>query len=469
MERDELQETEVAVIGAGPGGYAAAFRAADLGLRTLLVDARESPGGVCLHVGCIPSKALLFVAELLGEVDHARHLGLQFSDPEVNLEKLRRWKEQTVLKLTRGLSQLAQNRGVQFLQGQAQFESSNTLKIRTGSGRSRLQFQHAILATGSRPQPLPGLDFEAAGMLNSTSALELEKIPQTLLVVGGGYIGLELGSVYAALGSQVTLVELTDGLLPGIDRDLVNPLERKIRKLFHGVHVNTRVSAATPGKKGIQVIFDGVRSRQQIFEQVLVAVGRQPCSDRLGLENTDVTLHESGFVQTDSQCRTSDSRILAVGDVSGQPLLAHKALREGKIAAEVIAGQSSEFDNQTIPAVVFTDPEVAWCGLTESEAQAEGREVRVTRFPWVASGRAATMDRSEGLTKMLFDPIDGRILGVGIVGRNAGELIAEGALAIEMAAVAEDLAATIHAHPTLSESMGEAAEAFLGRTLHAPS
>ena len=466
MESDKLQETDVAVIGAGPGGYAAAFHAADLGLRTVLVDARESPGGVCLHVGCIPSKALLFVAELLGEVDRARQLGLQFGNPQVNLEKLRRWKERTVSKLTRGLSQLAQSRGVQFVQGRARFENSNTLNISTGSGHSRVRFQHAILATGSRPQPLAGLDFEAEGMLDSTSALQLEKIPQTLLVVGGGYIGLELGTVYAALGSQVTVVELTDGLLPGVDRDLVKPLERTIRKLFHEVHLNTRVSAAAPDEKGIQVVFEGLDS-PQTFEQVLVAVGRQPCSDRLGLENTEVRLDQHGFVQTDPQCRTSDPRILAVGDVAGQPMLAHKALREGKIAAEVVAGQNSEFDNQAVPAVVFTDPEVAWCGLTESEAQAEGREVRVTRFPWAASGRAATMGRSEGLTKMLFDPVDGRILGVGIVGRNAGELIAEGVLAIEMAAVAEDLAATIHAHPTLSESMGEAAEAFLGRTLHA--
>ena len=459
-------ETDVVVIGAGPGGYAAAFHAADAGLKTTLVDRREKPGGVCLYVGCIPSKALLHVAQLLSDARHAEQFGIRFGDPEIDVAALREWKGQVVDKFTGGLAQLADLRGVEFVRGHATFEDSTTLGLED-SEVSRIKFGHAIVATGSRPMGVPGIEIESDRVMDSTGALDLEDVPGTLLVVGGGYIGLELGTVYASLGSRVTVVELTDGLLPGVDQDLVRPLARRVDTLFESIRLKTRVVALEEAADGIDVTLeeDGDNSLLK-FDKVLISVGRKPNSDGLGLENISIQIDEQGFVQVDDQRRTSVGNIFAIGDVAGQPMLAHKATREGKVVAEVIAGQRSTFDNVAIPAVVFTDPEVAWCGLTESEAKSQGREVKVSRFPWAASGRALTLGRAEGLTKMLLDPETGRILGVGIVGTHAGELIAEGVLAIEMAAVAEDLASTIHAHPTLSETVGEAAEAFLGQATH---
>jgi dihydrolipoamide dehydrogenase len=455
-------ESDVVVIGAGPGGYAAAFHAADLGLQVTLVDSREELGGVCLHAGCIPSKALLFVAQLLGEANRAQEFGIHFGDPEIDVQTLRKWKEGIVSQLTGGLSDLAKRRGVQFVHGSARFENSHSIGLE-GSEISRITFEQAVIATGSRPMGIPGIEMESDRVMDSTAALKLEEVPKTLLVVGGGYIGLELGTVYASLGSQVTLVELTGGLLPGVDRDLVRPLGKRVQDLFAQIHLNTRVVAMKETQQGIEVKFEGETTEQQLFEKVLVSVGRQSNSDHLGLENTKVERDEQGAIKIDEQCHTNDPEIFAIGDVANQPMLAHKATREGKVVAQVLAGQEVAFDNVAIPSVVFTDPEVAWCGLTEAQAKSEGRKIKVTRFPWAASGRAVTVGRTEGLTKILFDPESGQVLGVGLVGIHAGELIAEGVLAVEMAALAEDLASTIHTHPTLSETLGEAAEAFLGQ------
>ncbi|MEE8462991.1 MAG: dihydrolipoyl dehydrogenase [Acidobacteriota bacterium] len=458
-------ESDVVVIGAGPGGYAAAFQAADLGLQVTLVDRREELGGVCLHAGCIPSKALLFVSQLLGEARRAQEFGIHFGDPEIDVKTLRRWKEGVVSQLMGGLSDLAKRRGVQFVRGSARFENSQSLVLEE-SEISRINFKHAVIATGSRPMGIPGIEIQSDRVMDSTAALNLEEVPKTLLVVGGGYIGLELGTVYASLGSQVTLVELTQGLLSGVDRDLVRPLGRRIQDLFAQVHLNTRVVAMKETERGIEAKFEGEITQQQMFDKVLVSVGRQSNSDQLGLEKTKVERDEEGAIRIDAQCRTADREIFAIGDVAAPPMLAHKATREGKVVAQVIAGQEVAFDNVAVPAVVFTDPEVAWCGLTETQAKREGRKIKVTRFPWAASGRAVAVGRTEGLTKIIFDPETGQVLGVGVVGFHAGELIGEGVLAVEMAALAEDLASIIHTHPTFSETLGEAAEAFLGQAMN---
>jgi len=460
------QETQVVVIGGGPGGYAAAFHSADLGMETTLVDVRERPGGVCLFVGCIPSKTLLYAADLIQDAREAEQLGLTFAAPKINLDKLRAFKDQVIFKLTSGLSDIAKLRKVRYIRAKATFEDSNTLRLE-GDGGSRLRFKHAIVATGSVPTPLSGISLQSPRLLDSTGALALEDIPSKLLVIGGGYIGLELGSVYATLGTQVTVVELLDGLLPGVDRDLVRPLDKRIRELFSGVHLKAKVVGIREADKGLEVDFEGeIEPKKQVFDRVLVSVGRKPNAQGVGLDKTRAEIDPKGFVRIDRQCRTADPAIFAIGDVAGQPMLAHKAMREGKVAAEVIAGKKTIFDNRAIPAVVFTNPEIAWAGLTESEARSEGRKVKVVRFPWAASGRAVTLGRTEGMTKMLFDEPSGQILGVGIVGPRAGELIAEGTLAIEMGAVAEDVALTIHTHPTLSETMGEVAEAFMGHATH---
>jgi dihydrolipoamide dehydrogenase len=458
-------ETDVVVIGAGPGGYAAAFYAADLGLQVTMVDTREKPGGVCLNVGCIPSKALLHAAEVIAEVRESKEIGITFEEPSIDLERLRSWKEKIVSQLTGGLGQLGKKRGVEYVQARARFGDPRTLVLGDGDA-GIIKFQRAIIATGSRPSSVPGLDLESGKIMDSTEALELPDVPKRLLVVGGGYIGLELGTVYAALGSKVTVVEMLKGLLPGADKDLVRPLERRIRESFEAVYTETKVVSVEETKERLRVQFEGKTDEVQTFDRVLVAVGRRPNSDDLGLEKIGIVPDEAGFITVDQQCRTGHENIFAIGDVAGQPMLAHKAIREGKVVAEVLAGQPAAFDNQAIPAVVFTNPEVAWTGLTETEAKSKGIEFKVARFPWAASGRALTLGRSEGLTKMIFEPQSGRILGVGIVGPNAGELIAEGNLAIEMAAVAEDLALTIHAHPTLSETVGEVAEVFLGHATH---
>ncbi len=460
------QSAQLVVLGAGPGGYAAAFLAADLGMEVVLVDLEPNPGGVCLYRGCIPSKALLHVAKLITESREAANWGVHFEPPRVDLPRLRAWKDEVVGKLTGGLGQLAKRRKIEYVQGRGTFEGPNTLAL-GGDDGSRITFQHAVLATGSRAATLPGI--EAAGrIMNSSGALKLEDVPETLLVVGGGYIGLELGSVYAALGSRVTVVELTGGLLPGADTDLVRPLARRLESAFEAIHLNTKVTSMKETGSGVKVMLEGegVKNPEQTFDRVLVSVGRKPNSANLGLENTRVEVTPQGFVQVDRQLRTAEPTIFAIGDVVGQPMLAHKASHEGRTAVQVIAGRNAEFAPAAIPAVVFTDPEIAWCGLTETEAKASGRKVEIARFPWAASGRATTLDRSDGVSKILVDPETERILGVGLCGPGAGELIAEGVLAIEMGATVEDLDLTIHPHPTLSETLMEAAASFFGTSTH---
>ena len=456
---DLVREVDVVVVGGGPGGYSAAFRAAELGLEAVVVDAGKRLGGVCLHEGCIPSKALLHVAGLISEAERARELGVDFGEPRIALDALRTWKtERVVGRLARGLAAVAKGKGVDVVGGRAVFESSRGLRVE-GDEPQKLRFAHAIVATGSRPVMLPGLAARSERIMDSTTAVELPDVPERLLVIGAGYIGLELGTVYAALGSRVTVVEMMDGLLPGVDRDLVQPLARRVEKLFAGVHLGARVAGLVDSGAVVEARIEGQAA--QVFDRVLMAVGRRAQSDGLGLETTRVRPDAHGVIPVDDRCRTEDPRIYAVGDVTGEPMLAHRAMRQGKVAAEAIAGRPAAFDNRAVPAVVFTDPEVAWCGLTEHEAQAAGREVRIGKFAWAASGRAATLGRSDGLTKLVIDPASGRVLGVGIVGPGAGELIAEGALAVENALLAEDVAATIHAHPTLSESLMEAAESLL--------
>lgn len=463
------QSTQVAVIGGGPGGYAAAFLAADLGLQVTLIDLAPNPGGVCLYRGCIPSKALLHVAQTIREAQQAGQWGVTFAEPTIDLGKLRTWKDQVVQKLTGGLGELCQRRRVTFMQGRATLADATTLRVHTVQGEEQvLRFEHAILATGSHPATLPNLSGDSPRLLDSTSALELHDIPATMLVVGGGYIGLELGTVYAALGTQVAVVEMTPGLLPGVDRDLVRVLARSVGQRFHSIMLETRLVALEDTADGLRVSFEGqnVPDGPQVYDRVLVAVGRRPNSEGLGLETTRVEVDQRGFVQVDAQRRTAESTIYAIGDLVGEPMLAHKATHEGRVAAEVIAGRKVAFEPHAIPAVVFTEPEIAWCGLTEIQAKQQQQRVQVARFPWAASGRALTRGTSEGLTKLLIDPDTGRVLGVGIVGTGAGELIAEGVLAIEMAALASDITLSIHPHPTLSETIMEAAEVFFGQSTH---
>jgi dihydrolipoamide dehydrogenase len=454
----------IAVVGGGPGGYAAAFLAADLGMKVTLIDPEVNPGGVCLYRGCIPSKALLHVAKLIEESHQAKNWGIEFSAPKVDLARLRAWKQGVVQRLTGGLGQLSKQRSVQYVQGKAGFDNSNTLRVSKTVGREEvLTFDRIILATGSRPAVIPSLKINGSRLMDSTGALDLESVPKTLLVIGGGYIGLELGSVYAALGAKVTVVEMLSGLLPGADRDLVLPLHKRLEKMFDGILLNTTVKSLKEESGGIRASFEGdVKEREKVFEKVLVSVGRKPTSEIPGLEKTRVQVGPKGFIQVNKQLQTADPSIYAIGDVVGEPMLAHKAMHEGRTAAEAIAGRKVAFEPHAIPAVVFTDPEIAWAGLTETEAKESGREIAVAKFPWGASGRAITLDRPEGMTKLILDPKTERILGVGIVGAGAGELIAEGVLAIEMAALAGDVELTIHPHPTLSETVMEAAEVFFG-------
>ena len=458
-------QVNIAIVGGGPGGYAAAFLAADLGMTVTLIDPEVNPGGVCLYRGCIPSKALLHVAKLLEESHQAKDWGIEFSAPKIDLARLRSWKEGVVKKLTGGLGILSKQRKVKYVQGRAAFENSTTVRIAKADGSEEtLTFDRIVLATGSRPAIVPSLKIDSPRMMDSTGALNLEDIPGTLLVVGGGYIGLELGSVYAALGTRVTVVEMLPGLLPGADRDLVLPLHKRLEKLFETILLNTTVAAVKDEGAGIRATFEGpeVKEREKVFDRVLVSVGRKPNSEIPGLEKTQVKLGPKGFVQVNKQLQTEDPSIYAIGDLVGEPMLAHKASHEGRTAVEAIAGHKVAFEPHAIPAVVFTDPEVAWCGLTETQAQKENRDIKVAKFPWAASGRAITLDRPEGMTKLLIDPQTERVLGVGIVGVGAGELIAEGVVAIEMAALAKDVALSIHPHPTLSETLMEAAEVFFG-------
>ncbi len=461
------QEAEVLVIGSGPGGYAAAFRAADLGLDVTMVDPGARPGGVCLHQGCIPSKTFLYLSELIHDAARAEDMGISFGKPRIDLDALRKWRDSVIDKMADGLVSLSSRRGVQLLQGRVKFESSDTVRVYDGEV-SHIQFRYAILATGSQPIPFPETAFKTDGrIISSTGALALADVPENLLILGGGYVGLELGTVYATLGSRVSLVELEDRLLAGVDQDLVQPLHRRLDNLFENINLKTRVVSMAENKNGVDVTFEGdIDSPQQTFDKVLVAIGRKPCSRNLGLGNTKVIRDERGFVAVDSRQRTADERIFAVGDVIGGMMLAHKATREGKVAAEVIAGEPSAFDVRAMPAVVYTDPQIAWCGLTEEQARAENRDISVQRFPWKFSGRATTMGATEGLTKVIVDPTTGRVLGVGITGRDTEGLISEGVLAIEMGALAEDMALSIHPHPTLSETEAEAAEIFLGSATH---
>jgi dihydrolipoamide dehydrogenase len=458
---------QVAVLGAGPGGYAAAFYAADLGMQVALIDEEKNPGGVCLYRGCIPSKALLHVAKVMDEARHAGNWGVTFTEPSIDVNKLRAYKQGVVDKLTAGVGSIAKLRKVKFIQGRATLTGPTSLKVAGASGDTELQFEHLILATGSHPTKIPSLSLDSPRMMDSTSGLELPDVPKSLLVIGGGYIGLELGSVYATLGSKVSVVEMTPGLLPGADRDLVQVLEKKLKKLFANIMVNTKVVKVAEEGQGIRVTFEGdVPEKEQFFDRVLVAIGRRPNSKVPGLETTRVKVDQKGFIETDPQRRTAEPTIFAIGDVAGEPMLAHKASHEARVAVEAIAGHKTVFEPQAIPAVVFTDPEIAWCGLTEAQAQAEGIEFEVAKFPWGALSRAITVDRPEGLTKLILEKSTGRVLGVGIAGSGAGELIAEGALAIEMGASAEDMKLVIHPHPTLSESLMESAEVFFGQSTH---
>jgi dihydrolipoamide dehydrogenase len=465
--------TQVVVIGAGPGGYAAAFYAADLGMQVALVDPAVNPGGVCLYRGCIPSKALLHVADVLNEARHAEAWGVTFGAPKIDVDRLRAFKTRVVNQLTGGLGQLSKQRKITYIQGSAGFRDARTLEI-TREGQPQtdtLTFEHAIIATGSRPSTVPGLNLESPRLMDSTSALEVPDIPGSLLVVGGGYIGLELGTVYAALGTKVTVVEMTSGLLPGADRDLVNVLARRIESMSEAVLLNSKVVAMKEVKNGIAVTFEGEglpadAPRERTFDRVLVSVGRRPNSAVPGLDRTRVKVNARGFIEVDPARRTAEPSIYAIGDVVGEPMLAHKASHEGRVAVESIAGERVAFEPLAIPAVVFTDPELAWCGLTETDAQKQKREIVVARFPWAASGRALTLDRPDGMTKLVLDPKTERVLGVGIVGPGAGELIAEGVLAVEMGANATDVRMTIHPHPTLSETIMESAEVFFGQATH---
>ena len=461
------QEAEVLVIGSGPGGYAAAFRAADLGLDVTMVDPGARPGGVCLYKGCIPSKTFLYLTELIYDAAKAEAMGVSFGKPRIDLEALRRWKGKVIDQMANGLVSLNNRRGIQLLKGRVAFESSDTVRVHDCEV-SHIKFRHAIVATGSQPIAFPKTTFKPGGrIMSSTGALALADVPEKLLVLGGGYVGLELGTVYAALGSRVSLVELEDRLLAGVDPDLVQPLHRRLGKIFENINLKTRVISMEENENGVAVTFEGnMDTPQQTFDKVLVAIGRKPCSRDIGLANTKVGLDERGFVEVDDRQRTADERIFAVGDVVGGMMLAHKATREGKVAAEIIAGEPSAFDVRAMPAVVYTDPQIAWCGMTEEQARAENRDVKVQRFPWKFSGRATTMGAPEGLTKIIVEPETGRILGVGISGRDTEGLISEGVLAIEMGALAEDMALSIHPHPTLSETEGEAAELFLGSATH---
>ena len=459
---------QLVVIGAGPGGYAAAFLAADLGLNVTIIDKEANPGGVCLYRGCIPSKAFLHAAGIIREAKGAKVFGIEYNDPKIDIQKLRDWKKSVVAKLTGGLGALTRARKIKYIQGEASFINSKSIRIKKTDGSiEELTFQKAILATGSRPAVIPNLP-ASFHIWNSTTALELNSVPSRLLVVGGGYIGMELGTVYHALGSQVSVVEMTSGLLPGADRDLTDVLYKRAKNQFAKIMLETKVIKMQEIPDGISVTFADKKGYEfnENYDKVLVAVGRKPNSENLGLENTKVKITSRGFIEVNDQRQSADPDIYAIGDIAGDPMLAHKASHEGRVAAEAIAGHKVAFEPQAIPAVVFTDPEIAWCGLTEIDAAKAGLNVTVVKFPWAASGRALTLDRTEGLTKLLIDPKTQRVLGVGIVGVGAGEMIAEGVVAIEMGAVAQDLKLSIHPHPTLSETIMEAAENFFGHSTH---
>lgn len=450
---------EVVVIGAGPGGYTAAFRAADLGKQVILIERHSRLGGVCLNVGCIPSKALLHVAKVIAEADDVAHHGVTFSKPAIDIDKVRSWKDDVINKLTGGLSMLAKQRKVQVITGTAQFSSANSVIVHTADGAKTITFDNAVIAAGSSVAHIPGLPYDDPRLMDSTGALLLQDIPTRLLIIGGGIIGLEMATVYDALGSKITVVELADGLMPGADRDLVRALHKRIEKRYEAIYLKTKVTQIEALPQGLQVTFAGDNApAPQLYDRVLLAVGRRPNGREIAAQQAGVTVDERGFIPVNKQQRTNVAHIYAIGDIVGDPMLAHKAVHEAKVAAEVIAGHKASFDALTIPSVAYTDPEISWMGLTETQAKAQGIAYEKASFPWAASGRALSMGREEGLTKVLFDPETRRILGSGIVGSNAGELIAETVLALEMGADMEDLALAIHPHPTLSETIGFAAE-----------
>ena len=459
----------LAVIGAGPGGYAAAFLAADLGMNVTLIDKENNPGGVCLYRGCIPSKALLHIAKLINETHEAKEWGIDFSEPKIDLDKLRSWKNSVVAKMTGGLGILSKQRKINYVQGKANFLNSSTLKIEKESGEvENFTFDKAIIATGSIIATIPSLQINSSRVLNSTTALDLPVIPKTLLVIGGGYIGLELGSVYCALGTKVSVVEMMPGLLPGADRDLVVHLSKRLEKSFDKIMLDSKVVEMKEESDGLQVKIQNKNGEitEQKYDYVLMSIGRKPDTTSLGLENTKVKTNQRGWINVNEQLQTDDPNIYAIGDIVGEPMLAHKASHEGRVAVEVIAGHKIAFEPKAIPAVVFTDPEIAWAGLTETQAREKEIKYEAVKFPWAASGRATTIGRSDGVTKILVEPDSQRILGIGICGPGAGELIAEGVLAIEMGANVTDLKLTIHPHPTLSETLMEAAEVFYGQSTH---
>jgi len=460
---------QLIVIGAGPGGYVAAFTAADLGLNVTLIDDGQNPGGVCLYRGCIPSKALLHIAQGSLESREAKELGVEFGEPRIDLDRVREFKSQVVSKLTGGLGQLAKQRKIEFIQGRAKFLSSNSVEVQKADGsKETLEFDHAILATGSLPITLPFAP-RSERVLDSTSALELRNIPGRLLVIGGGYIGLELGTVYRALGSEVSVVEMTPSLLPGADKDLALTLSKRLQGQFKSIKLNTKVTAISETPNAVSVSFEDKNGQvlTEEFDKVLIAIGRKNVYDGLGLDNTKIQFSDDKkFIKVNAQRQTTDPSIYAIGDIAGQPMLAHKASAEGKVAAEAIAGHKAGFDVKAIPAVVFTDPEIAWCGITEAEAKDKGLNVTVSKFPWAASGRAVTLNRTEGLTKVIADADTGRILGVAMAGVGAGEMISEGVLAVELGALASDVALSVHPHPTISETFMEAAEGIIGQATH---
>ena len=460
-------ETEIVVLGAGPGGYAAAFYAADKGKKVILIEQEKRLGGVCLNRGCIPSKALLNASKIIHDAELSTLRGIQFSKPVIHLDQLRTWKESVLQKLSQGIAGLASKRGVQVIAGRGVFQDSKTLRVETAEGQQHIHFQKAIVAVGSKPALPKAFDLGNKRIMTSTEALELEEIPKELLIVGGGYIGMELGTVYASLGSQVVMVEAMTSILAGADADLARPVMRYAEKNFKEIRLGAKVSKMSTSGKQIKVNMEyNGKPMEEHYDRVLVCVGRVPnCAD-IGLQSTKVSRDEKGFIKINSQQETTDPGIYAIGDVAGGLMLAHKASKEARVAVDAICGESTEFKNIIIPAVVYTEPEVAWCGLTENEAKEKGIEVNVSRFSWAASGRALANDKSEGLTKLIIDPETERILGVGMVGSGAGEMISEGVLAIEMGATARDIAEAVHPHPTLSETMMEAAEAFYGHATH---
>ena len=463
----ESLNTEILVLGAGPGGYTAAFYAADKGKKVTLVEQNTRLGGVCLNSGCIPSKALLHATEILREVKNSQARGIEFGSPSFNLEQLRSWKDSILEKLGNGIKDLARRRGIQLVQGRGHFEDSQTLRVETADGQRFISYQTAIIATGSKPAMPSAFDLGNKRIMTSTEALEIPDVPNDLLIVGGGYIGMELGTVYAALGSKVVLVEVLPSILNGVDPDLVRPVMRFAQKAFKEIRLGAKVEKMATAGKQIKVTIEvNKEKRDELYDGVLISVGRSPNYADLGLENTRVSKDDKGFIKCNAQQQTEDPSIFAIGDVNGGVLLAHRAAREARVAVEAIVGEATAFENIVIPAVVYTHPEVAWCGLTETEAKQRGVEVKVAKFLWGASGRALTLDRTDGMTKLIIEPETERVLGVGIVGAGAGELISEGVLAVEMGATARDIAESVHPHPTLSETLMEAAEAFYGTATH---